>query len=75
MPTLPPGLGLRVVVGDVAKDILVDIPILPHTDTVIKPVKPFSPILPSANVLVMEDDYLYDPDIFRRRRKRKLSIF
>lgn len=75
VPTLPPGLGLRVVVGDVAKDILVDIPILPHTDTIIKPVKPFSPILPSANVLVMEDDYLYDPDIFRRRRKRKLSIF
>lgn len=75
IPTLPPGLGLRIVVGDAARDILVDIPIIPNTDTIIKPVKPFSPLLPSANVIVMEEDYLYDPDIYRKRRKRKLSMF
>ncbi|ATQ38412.1 L2 [Gammapapillomavirus 15] len=75
IPTLPPGIGLRVFVGDVAKDIFVDTPTTISDITIIKPYKPYAPIGPSANLQVISDDYIYDPDVYRKRRKRKIFTF
>lgn len=75
IPGFSPGLGLQVVVGDIARDIFIDTPRISSDITIIKPIKPIFPIGPSFDVATTNSDFIYDPDLFRKRRKRKLSAF
>lgn len=74
LPTLPPGVAIRVFVDDVGSDLFISYPettLIPASGI---PIEPFEPITPAIWETVY-GDYLYDPSIFRKRRKRKRIDF
>nr|AUB51266.1 L2 protein [Human papillomavirus type 213] len=68
IPTIPPGAPIKVFVVDAGVGL-----------QVIHPVYPVDPITPSSipihplSFTVQGESFVFDPDIFRKRRKRKLS--
>lgn len=74
IPTLPPGIALRVFVDDIGQDLFVSYPettLIPASGI---PIEPFEPFIPST---LQFDTFDYDihPSAIKKRRKRKRSDF
>lgn len=73
IPTLPPGVALRVFVDDVGQDLFISYPettLIPASGI---PVEPFEPLIPSL-IDIYGSDYNLHPSAIRKRRKRKRSV-
>lgn len=74
IPTIPPGLGLRIYVDDVGSDLFVSYPesrLIPAGGL---PTEPFVPLEPALLSDIFSTDFVYRPSLYRKKRKR-LEMF
>ena len=70
IPTIPPGLGLRIYVDDVGSDLFVSYPetrVIPAGGL---PTEPFTPLEPPFFSEFYSSDFVYRPSLYRKKRKR-----
>lgn len=68
IPTLPPGLGLKVYSDLSEIDLLVHHPV--NTTNIIVPETPFIPLGPTTGAVVNDGDYYLHPSLYYKKRKR-----
>lgn len=75
LPTIPPGVGLRVFVEDVGSGLFVSYPKNHIPEETIFAETPSSPLEPTIIVDFLSDTYFLHPALYKRGKKRKRSIF
>lgn len=70
IPTIPPGIALKVFVPDIG-NLTVDYPSIYPEETIINNEISSTPLQPDIQIEVENDDFIIHPDLLRRRRKRK----
>ena len=68
VPTLPPGLGLKVYSDLSETDLLIHYPVQPSN--ILIPEAPYIPLGPADGVIVDDNDYFLHPSLYPKKRKR-----
>ena len=70
VPNFAPGVGLKIFLPDISKNITIDFPqYTPEADTTY--IVPNTDLIPSSTTYSFDNSYALHPDLMRRRRKRK----
>lgn len=74
IPTLPPGIGLRIFVDDYARNLFVSYPVATVHPEVLIPTKDH-PLEPPIVLDFYSDDFYLHPDLLRRRKRKRSDIY
>ena len=75
VPVVPHPTAVKVFVGDVGKNILIDFPLYNTETTIIRPSSSIVPLGPTSPVSFYSDDFYLHPSLFTKRKKRKYYNF
>lgn len=75
LPTIPPGIGLRIFVDDVGNDFFVSYPETRIISGSSIPNQPFGPLVPPILLDVYSNDYYLHPGHFKRRKRKRSEMF
>lgn len=75
VPTLPPGVSLKVFVDDYAKDLFVSYPVSHKETDIVLPSDTLHPLEPPIVLDFESSDYYIHPSLWRRRKRKRSDMY
>ena len=75
VPTLPPGIALKVFVDDYARNLFVSYPVTTSNAELLLPTQPAHPLEPPVVIDFFNNDYYLHPSLYTRRKRKRLDNY